>query len=50
MPQIKQVIFLRGKTGAFQLRDDIKSFGFDDRRGHFYVQFKKGKFTGIMRS
>ncbi len=42
MPQIKQVIFLRDKSGAFRLRDDIKSFGFDDRRGHFYVQFKKG--------
>lgn len=42
MPQIKQVIFLRDKSGAFRLRDDIRSFGFDDRRGHFYVQFKKG--------
>ena len=42
MPQIKQVIFLKDKSGVFQLRDDVKSFGFDDRRGHFYVQFKKG--------
>ena len=42
MSQIKQVIFLKDKSGAFKLRDDIKSFGFDDRRGQFYVQFKKG--------
>ena len=42
MPQIKQVIFLKDKSGAFKLRDDIKSFGFDDRRGQFFVQFKKG--------
>lgn len=42
MPQIKQVIFLKDKTGAFKLRDDIKSFGFEERRGQYYVQFKKG--------
>ena len=42
MSQIKQIIFLKDKSGAFKLRDDIKSFGYDDRRGQFYVQFKKG--------
>lgn len=42
MPQIKQIIFLKDKSGVFKLRDDIKSFGFDDRRGQYYVQFKKG--------
>ncbi len=42
MPQIKQIIFLKDKSGEFKLRDDIRSFGFDDRRGQFYVQFKKG--------
>lgn len=42
MPHIKQVIFLRDKSGVFRLRDDIKSFGYDERRGQYYVQFKKG--------
>ncbi len=42
MPQIKQIIFLKDKSGAFNLRDDIKSFGYDERREQFYVQFKKG--------
>ena len=42
MPQIKHVIFLKDKFGAFKLRDDIKSFGYDERRGQYYVQFKKG--------
>ena len=42
MSQIKQIIFLKDKSGAFKLRDDIQSFGFDKRRGHYYVQFKKG--------
>lgn len=43
MPQIKQVIFLKDKSGAFKLRDDIKSFGYEERRGQYYVQFKKGE-------
>lgn len=42
MPQIKQVIFLKDKSGAFKLRDDIKSFGYEERREQYYVQFKKG--------
>lgn len=42
MPQIKQIIFLKDKSGAFKLRDDIKSFGYDERHDHYYVQFKKG--------
>jgi len=42
MPKIKQIIFLKDKTGIFRLRDDIKSFGFDERSGQYYVQFKKG--------
>ena len=42
MPQIKQVIFLKDKSGVFKLRDDIKSFGYEGRRGQYYVQFKKG--------
>ena len=43
MPQIKQIIFLKDKSGVFKLRDDIKSFGYDERRGQYYVQFKKGE-------
>lgn len=42
MPSIKQVIFLKDKSGVFKLRDDVKSFGYDERRGQYYVQFKKG--------
>lgn len=42
MPQIKQVIFLRDKTGRFKLRTDIRSFGFDEKLGQFFVQFEKG--------
>jgi len=43
MSTIKQIIFLRDKTtGVFKLREDIKSFGFDERSGQYYVQFKKG--------
>ncbi len=42
MPQVKQIVFLKDKSGAFKLRDDIKSFGFDERRKLYYVQFKKG--------
>ena len=37
MPLTKQVIFLKG-----ELRDDIKSFGYDKKSGQYYVQFKKG--------
>ena len=36
MPSIKPVIFLKGK-----LRDDIKSFGFDETSGQYYVKFKE---------
>lgn len=43
MAIIKQLIFLKDKTGAFKLRDDIKSSGFDEKTGHYYVQFKKGE-------
>lgn len=41
MPTTKQIVFLKDKAGAFLLRDDIKSFGFDERLGQYYVQFKK---------
>lgn len=42
MSQIKQIVFLKDKSGVFKLRDDIKSFGFDEKQGQYYVQFKKG--------
>ncbi len=43
MPSTKQVIFLKDKSGVFKLRDDIKSFGYDERHGQYYVQFNKGE-------
>ena len=42
MSQLKQIVFLRDQSGDFKLRDDIKTFGYDERRGQYYVQFKKG--------
>lgn len=42
MSIIKQIVFLKDKSGVFKLRDDIKSFGYDERSGQYYVQFKKG--------
>ena len=43
MPQIKQIIFLKDSvSGKFRLREDIKSFGFDEKRGQYYVVFKVG--------
>ena len=42
MSQITKIIFLKDKSGAFKLRDDIKSFGYEERREQYYVQFKKG--------
>ena len=42
MPSIKPIIFLKGK-----LRDDIKSFGFDETSRQYYVKFKeRGKDEG----
>lgn len=43
MPNTKQIIFLKDKTGVFKLREDLKSFGYDERRGQYYVQFNKGE-------
>lgn len=38
MPQPKPIIFLKGK-----LREDIKSFGFNEKSGLFFVKFKGGE-------
>lgn len=42
MSQTKQIVFLKDKSGVFRLRDDIQTFGFDQRLGQYYVLFKKG--------
>lgn len=42
MSQLKQIVFLRDQSGDFKLRDDIKTFGYDERRAQYYVQFRKG--------
>lgn len=42
MPRLKQIVFLKDKSGVFNLRDDIRSFGYDERSGQYYVQFRKG--------
>ena len=41
MPATKQIVFLKDKSGLFNLRDDLESFGYDERRKRYYVQFKK---------
>ena len=33
---------MKDRAGQFRLRDDIKSFGFDEKLGQYFVQFKKG--------
>ena len=43
MAHREYIIFLRDKSGNFQLRDNVDSFGYDDRRGKYYVRFKKGE-------
>ena len=42
MPTTNRIIFLVGKTGLFELRSDIKSFGYDTRLNKYYVVFKNG--------
>ena len=38
MSTIKPIIYLKGK-----LREDIKSFGFDEKAGQYFVKFKERK-------
>ncbi len=38
MPSTKPIIFLKG-----EFRDDLKSFGLDEKTGLYYVQFKNGE-------
>lgn len=42
MSPSKEIVFLRDKSGQFKLRTDIKSFGYDERQGQYYVRFNKG--------
>lgn len=42
MPQTKRIIFLKDKSGVFRLRDDLSSFGYDEKRGQYFVHFNKG--------
>ena len=42
MPHTNIIVFLRDKSGKFKLRTDIKSFGYDERQGHYFVRFNKG--------
>lgn len=42
MPAITQIVFLK-RAGAFKLSDDLEQFGYDDKRGQYYVRFRKGK-------
>ncbi len=44
MPNNNRLIFLVDKnTGEFKLRSDIKSFGYDEKQGQYYVVFNKGE-------
>ena len=42
MPSTQQIVFLK-RSGVFKLSDDLEQFGFDERRGQYYVRFQKGK-------
>lgn len=42
MPSHKPIIFLRDKSGAFKLRDDIKAYWQDDKTGYYSVTFTHG--------
>lgn len=45
MSPSKEIVFLRDRSGKFGLRTDIKSFGFDEGKGQFFVRFNKGEKT-----
>lgn len=42
MPSVKQILFLKDKSGKYSLRSDVKSFGLDEKLGQYYVVFNKG--------
>ena len=45
MPSTTQILFLKDNSGRFILRSDVKSFGYDDRSGQYYVIFPKADKT-----
>jgi len=42
MPSIQQIVFLK-RSGVFKLSDDLEQFGYDDKKGQFYVRFRQGE-------
>lgn len=46
MSSERQIVFLRDKSsGSFKLRDDLRSFGYDGKRGQYYVVFMNAEKT-----
>ena len=43
MNPAKSIIFLKDRSGVFKLRDDLQSFGFDERRGQYFVLFNNAE-------
>ena len=39
----QSIIFLKDRSGVFKLRDDLQSFGFDERREQYYVLFNNAE-------
>ena len=42
MPSTQQIVFLK-RSGVFKLSDDLEQFGFDEKKGQFYVRFRQGQ-------
>ena len=42
MPSTQQIVFLK-RSGVFKLSDDLEQFGFDDKKGQFYVRYHQGQ-------
>ena len=42
MPSTLQIVFLK-RSGVFKLSDDLEQFGFDDKKGQFYVRYHQGQ-------
>lgn len=45
MPTKDRIIFLKDNAGVFCLRDDLRSFGYDDRRRQYHVVFSNSDRT-----
>ena len=42
MPSTRQIVFLK-RSGVFKLSDDLEQFGFDVKKGQYYVRFRQGQ-------